>query len=387
VARFLHTADWQLGKAPHFLSDEARARFSAARVDVIGRIGELAAQQHCDFVVVCGDVFESNSIDRQILLRALEQMGSIGGLRFYLLPGNHDPLDASSIFESPRFRDHCPDNVTVLDGAAPLEAADGIELVAAPWPNKRPRSDLVADACGRLGPSDALRVVAAHGAVDAMWPESRGPELISLRGVEAALDAGLVHYVALGDRHSTTSVGETGRVWYSGAPEPTDFDEVDPGNVLVVDLDGEQARVEPHRVGTWSFAQRGVQLAGRADIDALDDWLGQFAAKSLTIVRLNLSGQLSVSQKARLDATLADHGEILATLDVREPGSEFVVIPDELDISDFGLSGYAGEALSDLVAAARSGGEQATDAREALTLLYRLVHAGGSDGGAIEVRR
>ena len=38
MARFLHTADWQLGKAPHFLSDEARARFSAARVDVIGRI-------------------------------------------------------------------------------------------------------------------------------------------------------------------------------------------------------------------------------------------------------------------------------------------------------------------------------------------------------------
>ena len=220
-----------------------------------------------------------------------------------------------------------------------------------------------------------------------MWPESRGPELISLQGVEAALDAVLVHYFALGDRHSTTSVGKTGRVWYSGAPEPTDFNEVDPGNVLVVDLDGEQPRVEPHRVGTWSFVQQGMHLAGHADIDALDDWLGQFAAKSLTIVRLSLAGQLSVSQKARLDAMLADHGEILATLDVHEPGSEFVVIPDELDISDFGLSGYAGEALSDLVAAARSGGEQAADAREALTLLYRLVHAGGSDGGALEVRR
>ena len=384
MVRFLHTADWQLGKAPHFLSNDARARFSAARVDVIGRIGEVAMQQRCDFVVVCGDVFESNSIDRQVLLRAFEKMGSAGRMHFYLLPGNHDPLDASSIFTSPRFRDHCPDSVTVLDGVAPLPAADGVELIAAPWPNKRPRSDLVADACGRLGPSDALRVVAGHGAVDAMSPESRGLELILLQDVEAALDAGLVHYVALGDRHSTTSVGETGRVWYSGAPEPTDFDEVDPGNVLIVDLDREQARVESHRVGTWSFARRSMHLAGHADIDALDDWLTQFAAKSLTIVRLDLAGQLSVSQKARLDRMLADHGAILATLDVREPRSDFVVIPDEIDITDFGLSGYAGEALSDLVAMARSGGEQATDAREALTLLYRLVDAGGSGDGAAQ---
>ena len=45
-----------------------------------------------------------------------------------------------------------------------------------------------------------------------------------------------MHYVALGDRHSTTEVGGTGRIWYSGAPEPTAYDEIDPGNVLIVDL-------------------------------------------------------------------------------------------------------------------------------------------------------
>ena len=46
----------------------------------------------------------------------------------------------------------------------------------------------------------------------------------------------LSHYVALGDRHSTTNVGTTGRVYYAGAPEPTDYDETDPGNVLIATL-------------------------------------------------------------------------------------------------------------------------------------------------------
>lgn len=60
----MHSADWQLGRAPYYLSEEARARFREARVEVVGAIAELAVQQHCDFVVVCGDVFESNNISR-----------------------------------------------------------------------------------------------------------------------------------------------------------------------------------------------------------------------------------------------------------------------------------------------------------------------------------
>jgi len=52
--RFLHTADWQLGMTRHFLDADAQARFTAARMDVIGRIGALAREQDCEFVLVCG---------------------------------------------------------------------------------------------------------------------------------------------------------------------------------------------------------------------------------------------------------------------------------------------------------------------------------------------
>ena len=51
------------------------------------------------------------------------------------------------------------------------------------------------------------------------------------------------------------------------------------------------------------------------------------------------------------------------------------MIPDDADLDDFGLSGYAREALSDLRTMAESDDEQAVTAREALALLYRLVEA------------
>ena len=373
MVKFLHTADWQLGKAPFFLSEDARPRFRGARLDVIDAIGRLARDQGCRFVVVSGDVFDSNLVERQVLVRALDKMGANPQVHFYLLPGNHDPLDASSIFRCRTFTDLRPDNVTVLDEAGPVEAAPGVELVAAPWPTKRPLSDLVDDACERLEASDAVRIVVGHGAVDELSPSTSNPALISLERIEERIGSALIQYVALGDRHSTTELGSTGRVWYSGAPEPTDDDEDDPGNVLLVSLDREDVQVEARQVGTWRFERTDWELGTDADIEALGDWLASLGAKDRTIIRVDLRGQVSVAQKAHLDDMIAHHSELLACL--REDNSDLAVIPDNTDLDDFELSGYALEALRDLFQMAATG-DQASEAQGALSLLYRLAGAG-----------
>ena len=155
--KFIHTADWQLGMTRHFLSGEAQPRFSGARLDAVRRIGELAVEEGCEFVVVCGDVFESNQIDRQVLVRTLDVMASTPRVTFYLLPGNHDPLDVASIYRSGRFGEHKPANVVVLGNSQPVLVAEGIELVAAPWTSKRPLCDLVDQACALGEPTEALR--------------------------------------------------------------------------------------------------------------------------------------------------------------------------------------------------------------------------------------
>jgi len=52
--RFIHTADWQLGMTRHFLSEEAQARFSQARIDAIRTVGRIARETGAVFVVVSG---------------------------------------------------------------------------------------------------------------------------------------------------------------------------------------------------------------------------------------------------------------------------------------------------------------------------------------------
>src|SRR5262249_35782367 len=112
--RFVHTADWQLGMTRYFLNGEAQPRYSAARRDAVAGLGGLTEEVGAEFVVVAGDVFEHNQLTPRVVSQSLEAMRAIG-VPVYLLPGNHDPLDASSVYTSALFTSECPGNVTVLD--------------------------------------------------------------------------------------------------------------------------------------------------------------------------------------------------------------------------------------------------------------------------------
>ena len=372
MIKFLHTADWQIGMTRHFLKPEAQARFSAARLDAITTMAAIASREKCQFTLVCGDVFESNHVERPLILRAFEKMRAWPDLKFYLLPGNHDPLDASSIYRSPTFTQNCPSNVSVLESTETVEVSPGVEIIPAPWPNKHPTGDLIQAACQGLEPNGAVRIVVGHGAVDTLSPDPNDPKLISKENLKELTSKGIIHYAALGDRHSSTDVvGSNSRIWYSGAPEPTDFDEVKPGYALVVELDADRLSVVEHPVGTWQFARRENILTSSADIDALEHWLSDLENKDRTIANLRYEGQIPVAQKARLDDILDHYQEILAAI-TESSRSELAVVPDDADLDHFALSGYAQDALSELQESAKEG-ESATTARDALALLYRLV--------------
>ena len=368
MARFVHTADLQLGMSRRFLAPEAQARYAQARIDAIRSIGEVVRTTGAEFLVAAGDVFESNHVDRRVVGRALEAFGAIG-VPVLLLPGNHDPMDAGSVYSSPAFRSLCPANVTVL-GDDPVTVA-GVEVVGAPWPTKRPVEDLVARRCRALAPPTSLRVLVGHGSVDCLFPERREPSLVGLAALEAAVHSGLAHYVALGDRHSTTSVGATGRIWYSGSPEPTDHDEIEPGQVLVVDLDDAGVHVERHRVGTWTFVAREARLSSGADIDALEAWLDGFADKGRAVIRLSPVGSLTLRDRARLDDLLDEQAPLFAALETWARTTDLAVLPDDVDAEELGVCGFARTALSELELLATDGLD-ADAAADALALAYRL---------------
>ncbi len=370
--RFVHTSDWQLGMTRHFLAGEAQSRYSGARLDAVRAIGDLARDRGCDFVVVAGDVFDSNLLSTQTVRRALDALSSIG-VPVYLLPGNHDALDASTIYRSDVFVAECPPGVQVLDGSGAVSVGPGVELLAAPLTSRAPLSDPAAAVLDGVQADGTRRILVAHGQVDVLDPDGCEPASIRLARLEEALESGAVHYVALGDRHSRLNVGRSGAVHYSGSPEVTAFRDRRPGDVLVVDLPEQgPVRVEAVHVGAWRFVDVGRDVCTADDVASLDEELSSLRAADRTVVRHALTGTLSLTDHAALQEVLGRHTDRFAALFEWAPQTDLVVYVDEGELSDLGVSGFVGEAVRRL-------GEQAgedSQAGDALALLYRLARTG-----------
>ncbi|WP_209325373.1 metallophosphoesterase family protein [Brevibacterium renqingii] len=375
--RFIATGDWQLGMTAHYLSQEARPRFHRARLDAVARIGEVAAEKGAEFVLVCGDVFETNQLDRAIIARAFEVLASFT-VPVVLLPGNHDPLDASSIYDSPAFVSRVPGHVHVLRDSEPFEVVPGIEIVGAPWFSKHPQGDLVAAATADLAEvaAGAVRIIAGHGAVSVLDPDRESLATIDTDNLQTLLREDRAQFVALGDRHATYEVAE--RIWYPGAPEVTSRREDDPGNILLVDIDRDShlAGVEKIPVGTWTYTVIEADLNSDEDVAEFEQRLNAMPDKDRTAIWLVLRGTLPTAAKARLDDILDHFTDLFALVSLWERHMDLAVIAADEDFADLGLSGYLQEALDELSEQAAGDGEDAVTAQDALGLLFRFARSG-----------
>lgn len=377
MIRFLHTSDWQLGMSRRFLAGEAQERFAAARLDAIRTIGALAERVGAQFIVVAGDVFETNQVSALTLQRAMDKLSSVK-VPVFLLPGNHDPLDAASIFSQAAFLKAKPSCVHVLAEAVPVAVPGvaGVEVLGAPWRSKRPLEDLCARALHDAAPPapGCVRILVGHGGIDVLKPGPESLASIGLQGLERAIEEGLCHYVALGDRHSSTAFGKREAVRYSGAPEPTDFDEDAAGLVLEVVCDANGTlEVTEHVVGTWCFLPLSAELTEASDIAALKERLDQIADKDRCIVRLALRGSLTIAEMSALGELLDEMRPRFAALHRHGDERELVLRADTLDVEALNLSGYALEAWRRLEREAEQGGPESATAAEALVLLHRLA--------------
>ncbi len=370
---FLHSSDWQLGMMRRFLGPDGQARWGQARLDAVARIGDVATSTGAAFVVVTGDVFEHNQVERQTILRACEALKRIP-VPVVLLPGNHDALEPGSLWTSAQWQAHAPSHVTVLNDSEPLEIVPGVEIVGAPWRSRRPLSDPAAPGYADLTPAEpgTTRILLAHGQLTSLSGGMSDVPTIDQAALEAAVADGRLQYVGLGDRHSTTQVTE--RIWFSGTQEVTSPEEDAPGNVLKVTIGGGAIEVEPVRVGAWHMVDHRAELFDEESLRALEDWFAELPEKERTYVRLAGDGSLTLPLLSRLDAMIDAQGEVFASV---ERWAKFWTVrpaPDAADLDALQLSGPARAAMEELRQALAAGDE---GAGAALSLMHRLARDAG----------
>jgi hypothetical protein len=125
-----------------------------------------------------------------------------------------------------------------------------------------------------------------------------------------------------------TSVGRSGAVWYSGAPQATDFGQDAANQALVVDAADGAVVVDTVEVGSWHFVAHDVELATPATIDRLDTLLAGLPGKERTVVKLGITGTINLTLHTRLDAVLEQARDLLGGLVVSSRRSDHTVVAD-----------------------------------------------------------
>ncbi|MGV2805748.1 DNA repair exonuclease, partial [Clostridium perfringens] len=100
--RFMHAADLHLD-SPFIgisgLDDNLRSFVQESTFRALERLVQLAIDQHVDFIVISGDIYDSSNISLRAQLRFLESLNRLGmeGIAVYVIHGNHAPLDSTKL--------------------------------------------------------------------------------------------------------------------------------------------------------------------------------------------------------------------------------------------------------------------------------------------------
>ncbi len=364
--RFIHSGDLHLGKRFGQFSGDLPAKLREARHATIGRLGEHARLQGATTILLAGDTFDTETPAPEVRRQALAEMGHHAPIRWVILPGNHDSLQAVQLWTT--LRDEAPENVTLAVEAAPFDLAPGVVLLPAPCTTRRPGRDLSEWMDGAAAGEGTIRIGLAHGAVRSFSEEGGGLDVIA---PDRARRAGL-SYLALGDWHGAVEIDP--RTRYSGTPEPDRFKHDRSGEALLVSIEGASAlpNVTPLETGSFSWRTLALDLLDSDDAVArMEGLLPEPRLRRRALVRLVAGGRARLEARAALASTIENVRPDFAWLELDDEALATDCEAEDLDAID--RAGALREAADALLAeagdAARSA-EERDIARAALGRLY-----------------
>lgn len=358
--RFIHTADIHLGKSFAFLGEKGK-QMREAQLGTLQRIADLARHESVDFMVIAGDLFESNEVSNQLVEKSVRILKSIAPVRILILPGTHDLLDEGSVYKRQVFRG---ENIIIFGIDGHVARINDVAIHGRANTTKQggvhPLKGIKPD------PESKFNVGVAHASIEIEGKASPNDYLISPEEIaESKMD-----YIALGHWHrmSDFSCAKT-HAWYCGSPEATKFDEADKaGNVLLVTIDNE-IEVEPRRVGQYEWLERELDIGISTPGDPLSLEIGRLEGKNV-LLRLRLKGTLPEGHILDVNSIESEFGEKFFFLSVDDRNVRYSLTEIEQTFAEGTIGSLFVARLEELIGQSKAEEEKA--------LLTEALRLGGN---------
>lgn len=221
--KILHCADLHIGASESSLGALGTSR-QAETLITFEKIINSARENAVDIILIAGDLFNSNNIDKSFCDRVFDCFAKIPNIKVVYAAGNHDPLNA----ESPFKKYTLPQNVHVLDTKDCF--VEFSELNTRVYGKSFKEVYLRGVSNFSLKPDGSfINLMCIHGEVRS----DLGSDYNSITN-EFVQTSGM-DYIALGHVHKRTNIEKIGNTYlsYCGCPEGQGFDELGEKGVYI----------------------------------------------------------------------------------------------------------------------------------------------------------
>lgn len=313
MVKFLHTADWHLGMKYSQLEDKAE-KARQIRINSVQKVLEHAGD--VDFILVAGDLFDNNNVDKQ-LLNTVSKIFQSTSVPIYIIPGNHDPLTLDSLYWDPVW--DTLNNVTIFKESEPFTLPyHNVTIYPSPVSQKQSKKDptdwikAADNSPSEIKIDGSPSEIKIDGSLsDGNNQSARNEISIGLAHGNLAIDGYIdnpnfpinpnrapmsdLDYLALGEWHSYRTFQDhegINRTVYPGTPETTKFGEENSGKAVIVEIEKPHSApvIRELDVGTLLWEKHNLKINSMADAQTLHLNIQQTPNPQNRVLSLNLTG-------------------------------------------------------------------------------------------------
>ncbi len=252
--KILHTADIHFDTPFSGMTPKLALKSKEELKQVFEKIMRIALNEEIDILLIAGDVFDNLSVKKTTLHFIKNCFESIGKIKVFISPGNHDPFNEKSFYSIVDW----PSNVHIFKGSVEKVILEDLNTViwGAGFNTTHVSKSLLKD-IKRINGYNNVMVI--HGEISSVKEGNNYNPITEEEILKSDLD-----YIALGHRHKFSEVRKIGNTYYSysGCPQGRGFDELEDKGVVLLEIKNRFVESRFVRTSVRNYYEKGINIEG-----------------------------------------------------------------------------------------------------------------------------
>jgi exonuclease SbcD len=243
--------------------------------ETFGKIIRLAQEEKVHIILITGDLFDNDSVEKSTVDYIIKMLSSILHIRVFIAPGNHDPINNKGFYKIIKW----PSNVHIFQDKLESVTIEELKVTVYGIGFSQKHIDTSLLKGFIVQDNNYINLMVMHGDVNLDGKSLYNP-IKKIEIEESKLD-----YIGFGHKHAYSGINRDGLTFwaYAGNPEGRGFDELGSKGVILGEIGKEYNKLKYVETCKRKYFEETVDITGVGNYEEVAN-----AVLETLIVKLNV---------------------------------------------------------------------------------------------------